>query len=126
MHWRGTYLKILGMANLFFAAMPSNAQVPTTPQQIKTDIIARKAIRLLNQHKADSVYILAGDAFHQQATLAQWQQVSNDQISGLLPFNKMVFKGSQDLVSKYKIEGKIDLTRGERALEGNGRSIMKG
>ena len=104
------YLKVLGLANLLFAALPSNAQTPSTPQEIKTDVIAREAITLLNDRKADSIYSLAGEAFQQQVTLAQWKQVAETQLYRLTPFTQVIFKGSEDLVSKYKLNGKIALT----------------
>lgn len=106
---RCTYFKML-LAILFFAAACTNAQTPATPQEIKTDIIAHKAIRLLNTHQADSVYNLAGEAFKQQISLTLWRQVCQTQLVNLLPVTNLTFKGSYNNINKYKLEGKVTLT----------------
>jgi CubicO group peptidase (beta-lactamase class C family) len=107
---RRFYFTMAALVILTFAALRSNAQVPTTVQEINTDVIAHRAIRLLNAHQVDSVYALAGEAFKQQITPAQWKAINDAQLTSLLPFNNMIFKGSTGLVNQYKLEGKVTLT----------------
>jgi len=82
----------------------------TTLQEIKTDKLAQKVIRLINTQQPDTVYALAGDAFKQQISAAQWEQIYQTQINALTPFKAPVFTGSVGLVNTYKLEGKVTLT----------------
>jgi CubicO group peptidase (beta-lactamase class C family) len=103
---QNTY-KTLVIVALIFASNYVNAQ--TTPQEIKTDVIARKAIRLFNAHQPDSIYTLAGQAFRQQITQAQWKQVVDKQFVTLLPFKNLTFKSSYNGISKYKLDAAMTL-----------------
>jgi CubicO group peptidase (beta-lactamase class C family) len=104
-HLKTAYFKVLAIALLICAVFTSIAQIPTTTQEIKTDGIAHKAIRLLNAHLADSVYSLAGEAFKQQITLTLWRQLNKTQFVNLLPFTNLTFKGSDNGINKYKLDG---------------------
>jgi CubicO group peptidase (beta-lactamase class C family) len=86
------------------------AQTPATPQEIKTDQMARKAVRLLNEHQPDSIYALAGQAFRQQITAVFFNQIYQKQFVPLLPIKKIAFKSSYQGINTYKIEGTVNLT----------------
>ncbi|MEO6520320.1 MAG: serine hydrolase domain-containing protein [Mucilaginibacter sp.] len=100
--------RVLTTVALTFAVIYTHAQ--TNPQEIKTDAIAHKAIRLFNAHQADSIYALTGQVFRQQITQSQWKQIVEKQLITLLPLKNCTFISSYNNVSNYKVDGTIMLT----------------
>jgi hypothetical protein len=90
-------------------AIYQGAKAQQTALEKKTDEVARKAIRYLNNNLPDSVYALSGTLFQKQLNPAQWTSVYKSQLKPLLPFKGVTFISSKDSVNKYKVEGTTTL-----------------
>jgi CubicO group peptidase (beta-lactamase class C family) len=100
------YFKIL----FLLTAACSTVGAQTTPTELKTDSVARKAIHFLNSNAPDSIYDLAGEAFKNQISPVLWKNVFANQLTPLVPFNETTFISSADGINKYKLEGKQTIT----------------
>lgn len=106
------YKKSRALFILFLAAISYGvkAQAPVTSLEKRTDVVAHKAVRLLNEHKADSVYAMAGEAFRSQISPAVWQQVYQKQLINILPIKSLTYLGSESGINKYKLTAGVTLT----------------
>jgi CubicO group peptidase (beta-lactamase class C family) len=68
----------------------------------KTDLVAQKFMRLINEKKSDSVYLLTGEKFRQQFNAEAWNQVLDKNIYPLTPLKEFIFVGSNQTVNRYK------------------------
>jgi hypothetical protein len=109
------YLLILLVLCSFTAV---NAQ--TTAIEKKTDITARLAIRYMNAHQPDSVYLLTGTNFRSQIPAATWATIYNTQLATLMPFTKIEFVKSIGAVNVYKLTGSVVLTYNV-SIDGSGK-----
>jgi CubicO group peptidase (beta-lactamase class C family) len=86
---------------LFSACLNTMAQ--TTPQEIKTDALALRIIRLFNNKQADSVYLYAADDFKKIINAEKWKSISETSVYPLTPFSYPVFLNSKNGVSTYRL-----------------------
>ncbi|KAI9449346.1 hypothetical protein F5148DRAFT_1291615 [Russula earlei] len=75
-----------------------------TETEKKTDVAAQQVIKYLNNKRVDSAYAQMGEAFKKELPLEKWRNIYATQLSGLLPFKTVEFKGSRSGINKYRIE----------------------
>lgn len=87
----------------------SGSLAQTSPEEKRTDTLARKVIGYMNNNQPDSVYAWTGVHFKSQINPALWNSIYTGKFSGILPFKEMEFISSKDHVNKYKLSGKAAL-----------------
>jgi CubicO group peptidase (beta-lactamase class C family) len=117
---QSNWFKLPAFIILILKAMSLNAQAPKTTQEIKTDVVARQSIHLMNARQPDSLYAIMGEAAKANMQPAQWNAFMQNQVAPLLPFTKLSYLGSDDGVNKYKLDGKIALLF-NISLDGSGK-----
>jgi|GEM_PF-67775 len=78
-------------------------QTAMTEAERKTDLLARKILKLVNAKQADSIYSYAGDVFKSQLDAITFKSVFETGISPLIPLPDAIFIGSKNGVNKYKV-----------------------
>jgi hypothetical protein len=68
----------------------------------KSDSVARKMLRLINEKKTDSSYLLLGENFRKQRSSDAWKNFMEKSFYLHLPFNEFTFLGKANNISKYK------------------------
>jgi CubicO group peptidase (beta-lactamase class C family) len=68
----------------------------------RIDSVARKMLRLINEKKTDSTYLLFAENFKKQMSSDAWKNLMEKSICPLTPFNEFIFLGNEDKISKYK------------------------
>jgi len=81
-----------------------HAQTAMTETEKKTDIAAQQVIKYLNNRRVDSAYAQMGEAFKKELSLEKWRNIYSTQLSSLLPFKTIEFKGSRSGINKYRVE----------------------
>lgn len=100
---------ILTICFFCFVFIDVQAQQPTTPQEIKTDVVAQKLLQYFANKQADSAYALAGEAFKTALPYDKWTAICEKQLYGLMPFRNVTFLRSKNGVNKYKMDGIVAL-----------------
>lgn len=100
---------LLIVIQVLFFSFAVSVKAQTTPLELKIDKAARLAIYYLNAGLPDSVYNQAGDHFKHNISAPMWNSAYR-QLSGFLPFSKVIFISSKDSINKYKLVGKTALT----------------
>jgi CubicO group peptidase (beta-lactamase class C family) len=88
-----------------FNFQPSYKELPVSeimPEARKTDSVARTTVRLINEKKADSAYLLAGDAFRKQIDANAWKNILEKSIYPLTPFTELLYISSNQKINRYK------------------------
>ena len=112
--------KLIYLQTLFILCSFTAVDAQTSAIEKKTDTTARLAIRYMNAHQPDSVYLLTGANFRSQVPAATWTTVYNTQLATLMPFTKIEFVKSIGAVNVYKLTGSIVLTYNV-SIDGSGK-----
>ncbi len=94
-------LYIAVVAGLLFSIA---AAAQTTPPERRTDTLARTLLRLMNEHKADSIYYYAGQSFKAQLDGPTFKNICETSLFPLTPLPAPVFADSKNGISKYRLE----------------------
>jgi CubicO group peptidase (beta-lactamase class C family) len=94
-----------GKLNTFLFQPYKEEAKPVTMNQaeLKTDMLARKILRLFNEKKADSIYFYAGDNFKSHIDAGKWKALAENSVFPLVPLPAPTFVSSKNGVNKYKV-----------------------
>lgn len=73
-----------------------------TAEARKTDFVARKMIRLINEKKTDSSYLLAGETFRKQIDAGKWKNILEKNIYPISPFGDLFLISNDQKINKYR------------------------
>jgi CubicO group peptidase (beta-lactamase class C family) len=76
------------------AEMPAEAK--------RTDLVAQKMIRLINEKQIDSTYALMGESFKKQLSAETWKNTMEKSIFPLIPFNEFIYLDTKNKINRYK------------------------
>jgi CubicO group peptidase (beta-lactamase class C family) len=95
----------LGKLNAFLFQPYKEEVKPVTMNsaELKTDILARKVLRLFNEKKVDSIYFFAGDSFKSHIDAGKWKALAENSAFPLMPLPAPIFVSSKNGVNKYKV-----------------------
>jgi CubicO group peptidase (beta-lactamase class C family) len=103
-----TTYRLIIVQILFFLFGVFNVKAQTTALELKTDKVARLAIKYLNGGLPDSVYNLVGEKLKKTLPVVSWNNAFK-QLSSISPFSEVTFISSKESINKYKLTGKITL-----------------
>ena len=78
------------------------AALEMSPEAKRTDSVARKMVRLINEKQVDSTYLLFAENFKKYMNSEVWKNSMEKSIYPLLPFTEFTFRGNTNNISKYK------------------------
>jgi CubicO group peptidase (beta-lactamase class C family) len=89
--------------NMSFQIVEEETGSPEMSAETKrTDSVARRMIRLVNEKKADSTYLLASERSRKGMTPNAWKKIMENSIYPLTPFADFVFIGTEGRLNKYR------------------------
>lgn len=77
--------------------------------QSKTNSIGSVVIHYLENHQADSIYVLTGQAFKDRISKENFKNISENQLFSINDFKTVTFIKMQNGINKYKIKGTPEL-----------------
>lgn len=92
--------KISNMSFQMVKKEPGSSEM--SAEEKRTDLVARKMIRLINEKKTDSTYLLAGENSRKGITPDAWKKIMENSIYPLTPFADFVFLGNEGRINKYR------------------------
>lgn len=71
-------------------------------ENLKTDSVARTMIRLINEKKTDSTYLLVGETFRKQIDATAWKNILEKNIYPISPFTEFLLISNSQKINRYK------------------------